>query len=237
MKRSPYVLGILAYLVTPSLAFAQMQSSLTFFHSVNATYPAPTAEFIKDIIVVKFSLGTSGLPASCKPGGAITVTEIKPATADRMVWKAALAGEIKNAWTAKVELGGCGEAPVNYLVVTDKNGKTSAGPFSWGQSLAGISLTRDVMPAAAGALASNMKKVDAECSLERLKKFAPGPRQIQDMRTVGEDVYGVRFKGNWSEIWHFTVCDYDVGIPINFRADGSGGAYFDAGSGVTARKL
>jgi hypothetical protein len=237
MNRSPYKLYVMACLAIPSQAFAQTQSALSFFQSVNAANPAPTANVVKDIIAIKFALGTSGLPKSCQPGGDITVTQIKPATADRMLWKAALAGDIRNAWTAQVLLGGCGKDPANYLIVRDKNGKISAGAFSWGQSLAGISLTRDVMPAAAGAMASNMKKLDAQCTLDRLKAFTTGPREILDMKGAGEDVYGVRFKGNWSEIWHFTVCDYDVAIPINFRADGSGGAYYDAGSGVTAKKL
>jgi hypothetical protein len=153
------------------------------------------------------------------------------------LWKAALAGEIKNAWTAKVLLGGCRKEPANYLVVRDKAGKTSAGVWSWGQTLAGITLTRDVMPSAAGAMTASIMKVDAACTMDRLKQFVAGPREISDMKSAGEDIYGMRFKGTWSEIWHFTVCGYDAAIPINFRADGSGGAYYEAGSGVTIKKL
>jgi hypothetical protein len=148
----------LVFFVTATPAFAQSNDAISFFQSVNSANPAPTAEYVKDAIAIKFSLGTSGLPASCQPGSAIVVTDIKPDTADRALWKAAQTGQIMNAWTAKVRLGGCGKEPANYLVVKDKTGRTSVGVFSWGESLAGISLSRDAMPAALGAMAANMKK-------------------------------------------------------------------------------
>jgi hypothetical protein len=225
------------FFMSSTPVFAQSNDSMSFFQSVNSANPAPTPEYVKDAIEIKFSLGTSGLPASCQPGSAIAVTDIKPDTADRALWKAARAGQIMNAWTAKVRLGGCGKEPANYLVVKDKTGRTSVGVFSWGESLAGISLSRDAMPAALGAMAANMKKIAPDCTIDDIKKFTIGPREILDMKDAGDNVYGVRFKGNWSEIWHFKVCGYDVAIPMKFRADGSGGAYYEAGTGVTSNKL
>ena len=34
--------------------------------------------------------------------------------------------------------------------------------------------------------------------------------------------------GEWQEIWTFNYCDVDIDVPMEFQADGGGGAYFQS---------
>ena len=44
---------------------------------------------------------------------------------------------------------------------------------------------------------------------------------------LGADVFGVRYVGSWSELWPIEICGQIVEVPVTFKADGDGGAYYN----------
>ena len=44
---------------------------------------------------------------------------------------------------------------------------------------------------------------------------------------LGEEIFGARLKGSWTETWEFTGCGMRGSVPIEFRWDGAGGAYIN----------
>jgi hypothetical protein len=65
--------------------------------------------------------------------------------------------------------------------------------------------------------------LDAKCDGKDMKM---GPTRVSSQGAdLGPDVYGVRYVGSWSEVWQFETCGKTFDVPVEFTADGDGGAY------------
>jgi hypothetical protein len=131
----------------------------------------------------------------------------------------------------RADMTGCAVGYANYLVIRlpDDAGKPvwRAISFSRGRTYAGYAISKDAMHAAMGSMAGALTKAKIDthgCS----GPIVVGVRDVVADAKAGPDVFGVRFVGEWDERWEFHLCGYAIGVPIHFRADGQGGAYFDA---------
>lgn len=210
-------------LLQAASAGAQHPLVLSKLQELNAAAPQPSAEQLQKEIGVK-AKAFAEANGQCVPTG-ISVREVAAITGARDVLQAALGGLIKNGWTAYAEHVGCPAGVRRYMVLMKADGTLIAAQVNEGRSFANPSIMRDTSALAALGALQKVRSVDANCDG---KDMGMGPTRVAGTSPdLGPDIYGVRYVGSWTEIWQFRTCGKLVDVPIEFRADGDGGAYSD----------
>ena len=206
------------------LAALQAQHSLVLekLTEWDSAAPAPPAELIA-MEVRKAAQKVYPTSESCT-NSQVTVERVAPATSDRFVFASIIQQRLRNAWTITVQLPGCDAAPVRFMIMQDGAGTLNTIRVNRGRSHAWDSLIGDTLPLAQIAAASALKRKGIECPVTAQAKLGV-TRIANEDRSLGKDVFGVRYAGSWSEVWPLDLCNRTVDVTINFTADGDGGAY------------
>ena len=162
----------------------------------------------------------------CRPTG-ISIGTLEPITLDGMITGLIAKGQIENGWLTSVTLQGCPPAdPIRVMLLRSPDGQSLQGIFAGqGETLAWPSLSRDALRAAAGAVSQRLGRDDPACKPGDLTPT--GIRVTGRSPDLGPSQYGIRLKGSWNEVWTFEPCAHRVSVPIAFRTNGAGGAYWD----------
>lgn len=166
----------------------------------------------------------------CTPGK-ISIGALSPVTLDGMITSMVAAGQIENGWLTSVRLEDCPPAaPIRVLLLRMADGVTLQGIFAGqGESLAWPTLAREGLKATVPHAVNALRRADPAC--------APGDMTATDVKVVerspdlGPDVYGLRLKGSWRELWTFEPCGHRITVPIAFSTNGAGGASWDIDGG------
>lgn len=161
----------------------------------------------------------------------ITLGALEPVTLDGMITAMIVRGEIDNGWLVSVRLEDCPPAdPIRVLLVREPGGTAIRGFFAGqGETLAWPSLASEVLRAMTGATMQQLSRTDPKCTPPALTQTSV--RIIGRSDDLGPSQYGIRLRGSWSELWTFEPCGHRITIPIAFRTNGSGGAYWDIDEG------
>lgn len=175
-------------------------------------------------------LADAKLRGRCQPKK-IALGQLEPVTLDGMITGMISRGEIDNGWLVSVRLEDCPPAdPIRVLLVRQPGGAALRGFFAGqGETLAWPSLATEVLRAMTGATMQQLRRSDPACTPPGLTQSAV--RVTSRSADLGPSQYGIRLKGSWSEVWTFEPCGHRLTIPISFRTNGSGGAYWDIDTG------
>lgn len=224
------VLGLLFSSLCISAAEAQHPLVLQKLTDLNAATPAPSKQVVSSQIAKAAATLYPDKPGCAATG--LTVEKIMPATAERHVFNGALRGQMRNGWTVIARHPACDSAPVRYMITQDPAGEFRTFRVNRGQSYAHESLIEDTWPLAILATESILARAGIACNEPKAAKLGI-TRVVDEESDLGPDVFGVRYKGSWTEIWPIAICGETLEIPIRFTADGDGGAYTDIkGDGI-----
>jgi len=161
----------------------------------------------------------------CRPNS-LKLGALQPVTLDAMVSGMITKGMIENGWMVSVDIANCPPAdPIRVLVVRAADGHSLTAMFvGQGESLAWPSVIRDALRGLVGAASQKLRAADPQCAPKDLTPT--GIRITTRSPDLAPDRFGIRFKGSWSEVWAFEPCNHRIAVPIDFRADGKGGAYW-----------
>lgn len=222
MKR--HFLGIGMFAAIASAAQAQDSDYTTFAEQTNIAVPIPPPEHMTAAALLTLQvLGRQ--QGTCVPTG-IRLEAAETAIAEAIITQGVRGGQLKNGWTVYGYPEGCdiGE-PTRFMILRMADDSLRAVPVNRGRTLANPSLMYEATVAAAGSAFSHITIADNSCTVDRVSM---GPTRIADRGTdLGLNFHGVQYSGSWREVWTFTVCDRTVEVPINFTADGLGGANFN----------
>jgi len=119
---------------------------------------------------------------------------------------------------------GCpGEDTVRYMVLQLRDKSLRAARVNEGRSLANPTIMRDTSAMAALAALRQAKIVDPSCKGDDMAMGST--RVVSRSKDLGPEKFGSRYAGSWSEVWQFRTCGRTFDVPIDFTADGDGGAY------------
>lgn len=188
----------------------------------NAAAPAPSQQIVSAEIVKAASILYAAKPGCAAAG--MTFEKLMPATAERSVFSGAIRGQLRNAWTVVARHPACDEAPVRYMIVQDSSGGLRTFRVNRGQSYAHESLIADTWLLVRLAADAALTRAQVACKESGNAKLGP-TRVSAEESDLGADIFGVRYRGSWTEIWPVEICGETVEVPIRFTADGDGGAY------------
>ena len=162
----------------------------------------------------------------CAPGK-IRLGPLEPVSLDGTITTMIAKGQIENAWLVSVKLDNCPPAdPTRVLLFRSSDGAKLQGLFAGqGESLAWPSLSREALRITVNKAVARLRLADPKCTPRDLTPIAI--RIAARSPDLGPNVYGIRFKGWWSEVWAFEPCGHKIAVPIKFTTDGKGGAYWD----------
>ncbi|WP_156405404.1 hypothetical protein [Sphingomonas sp. Root710] len=166
----------------------------------------------------------------CTPNK-ISIGALSPVTLDGMITSMVAAGQIENAWLTAVKLDDCPPAaPIRVLLLRMADGVALQGIFAGqGESLAWPTLAREALKATVPHAVNALRRADPACAPKDLT--ATDVKVADRSPDLGPDVYGLRLKGSWREIWTFEPCGHRITVPISFTANGTGGASWDIDGG------
>lgn len=166
----------------------------------------------------------------CTPNK-ISIGALSPVTLDGMITSMVAAGQIENAWLTSVKLDDCPPAaPIRVLLLRMADGVTLQGIFAGqGESLAWPTLAREGLKATVPHAIDALRRADPACAPKDLT--ATDVKVDERSPDLGADVYGLRLKGSWREIWTFEPCGHRITVPITFTTNGAGGASWDIDGG------
>jgi len=166
------------------------------------------------------------LRGRCAPSS-IRLGRLEPVSLDGMVTALIVKGQIENAWLVSVKLDNCPPAdPLRVLLFRAPDGQRLQAIFAGqGESLAWPTLARGALRATVAQAAARLRLADPKCTPRELTPVSV--RVAGQSDDLGPNVYGIRLKGSWQEVWAFAPCGHSIGVPISFTADGKGGAYWD----------
>ncbi|RYG20378.1 hypothetical protein EON82_20300 [bacterium] len=136
-------------------------------------------------------------------------------------------GQIENAWLVSVKLDNCPPAdPIRVLLFRSADGEKLQGLFAGqGESLAWPTLSREALRVTVAKTVDRLRIADPKCTPRDLTPI--GVSVAERSPDFGPNLYGIRLKGWWSEVWAFEPCGHKVAVPIRFTTDGKGGAYWN----------
>lgn len=216
-------------------AHAQDATFAAAMQATNSKAPPPSEAAVRTAALALLQANAKEA-SSCVPTGVETEAPT-PATADRAVMSGIMSGELRNVWLAYGKASGCpGAERQRFMIVGTADGGLVVRPWSRGESMVWPTLMHDTS-AGAGIVALNaIKAVDPACDGNGMEMI--GSKIGAKSADLSPDFYGVRYKGSWEEIWTFRVCNRQAEVPIQFKADGTGGAYTGARqSGVKVSKV
>ncbi|GMN13309.1 hypothetical protein [Altererythrobacter sp. MTPC7] len=156
--------------------------------------------------------------------GEIVIENVRPATADRFIFRSVAMRQLKNGWFVETRLPSCDSEPVRFQIMQTGDGSMRAIRVNRGNSIAWDSLFVDTLPLAKLAAISALKRMGVDCSEDT--QFTLGATRVEARgEDLAEDSFGIRYSGSWAEVWPLVGCDHRVDILIEFTADGDGGAY------------
>tara|TARA_R110000824_G_scaffold177839_4_gene357369 strand:- start:2488 stop:3198 length:711 start_codon:yes stop_codon:yes gene_type:complete len=145
-------------------------------------------------------------------------------TGDPAILPALLSGQIKNAWKVYAQYQGCGNRAVDRFSVIDfADGKRIALLVNSGATNSSMKLMRDTSMLAAMQAYQAAKSKAPSCDGKDLEMI--GAQIVSEADDLGPELYGVRYVGGWTENWRFSTCGLIFDVPVQFTADGDGGAY------------
>lgn len=214
----------------PTMVIAQHPMVLARLTDWNSAAPQPLATVLTGE-VMKSALAVQKNKGGCLPTSA-AIDSVTPATSVRFVFQGVLARQLKNAWTVSARHPNCGAEIVRYAVVQKSDDALYSFRINQGRSIANESLIGDTFPVATVAATVALKKAQINCDGTDAQL---GITRIEEEESdLGPDVFGVRYKGSWREIWPLTMCGRTVDVGIRFTADGDGGAFHNIkGNAVT----
>lgn len=162
----------------------------------------------------------------CAPAR-ITLGPLEPVSLDGSITAMIEKGQIENAWLVSVKLDDCPPAdPIRVLLFRSADGRKLQGVFAGqGESLAWPTLSRAALRATVAKAVARLRLADPKCAPRELTPVAV--RIADRSADLGPNVYGIRLKGSWSEVWAFEPCGHRIAVPIRFTTDGKGGAHWD----------
>ena len=195
--------------------------------AINAR-PLPDGEPLA-IAVGQAVLADAKMRGRCEPKR-MSLTKPDPVTLDGMITGLIVRGQIENGWIVSVRLDDCPPAdPIRVLLLRGADGQKLQAFFAGqGESLVWPSLGREVLTATVAAVSQRLSREDPACKPAQLTPT--GARITGRSPDLGPSRYGIRLKGSWNEAWTFEPCGHRVSVPIAFRTNGTGGAYWDIGT-------
>lgn len=201
-------------------AAAQNAMVLDRIRQLDAAAPAPDPEALAPILLDAANRVAS---KGCSPT-AIRVERIAPITGDRFVLGAVLNGRIRNGWTVYGREEGCPDAdPVRFMVLQHASNQFVTTVVNRGRSNTSPSIMIDTSANVALAVLHKVKTVNPACTGEGTQMVRT--RLDREDADLGPELFGIRYKGSWREIWTFGLCGRLVEVPVTFTGDGDGGAY------------
>ncbi|MFL6725656.1 MAG: hypothetical protein ACJ8FS_03960 [Sphingomicrobium sp.] len=218
--RSTFGVFVLAMVASPLLA--QQPPVMQKLTELNAAAPQASMSDLQAAAAIN-AKAYSAAKKTCAPAS-LTVSEVTPVTGAGVILQAVLSGKIRNAWTLYANHVGCpGDDTIRYLVLQLADGSLKAARVNQGRTLANPTIMRDTSSMAALAALRQAKLLDSNCKGDDM---AMGPtRVVGKSKDLGPEQFGVRYVGGWSEVWQFRTCGKKFDVPIDFNADGDGGAY------------
>lgn len=229
IERAAFLFLAVSYPFAP--ASAQHSLVLEKLEEWNGAAPEPGSETLKAEIL-KAAGAIYETRDDCTTS-AVLIEQVHPATAERFVFSAILNRRLRNAWTVTARLPGCDHAPARYMVMQNIAEDLSTVRVNRGISYAWDSLFGDTLPLAHLAALAVLAHQGTAC--DEGAGFRLGVTRVAaEAENLGEDMFGVRYEGSWSEVWPIEACDRTVEVTVNFTADGDGGAFLDIpGEAVT----
>ena len=218
------VLAVLLALGGSQVARAQHPMILQKLMDWNRVAPVPMDEVVRRE-VLRAAVPLYPSQPDC-PASAVVVDQVRPATAERYTFNAVLNGRVRNAWTVTARLPACDEAPVRYMIWEDAAGDHRTIRVNRGESHAWDSLIGDTLPLARLAAEGALRRAGATCPAQPSATLGV-TRVIAEGAALGADVFGIRYSGDWSEVWPIGLCGRTVEVRVDFTADGDGGAFTD----------
>ncbi|MES2497436.1 MAG: hypothetical protein V4618_15080 [Pseudomonadota bacterium] len=162
----------------------------------------------------------------CQPKK-ISIGKLEPMTLDGMVTGMIAAGQIENGWITAVKLDDCPPGdPIRVLLLRAADGRSLQAIFAGqGESLTWPTLAREALRITVGSAMQLLRTADPRCAPKDLT--ATAVRVTGTSPDFGPSQYGIRLKGSWNELWTFEPCGHRLSIPITFRTNGAGGAYWE----------
>jgi hypothetical protein len=161
----------------------------------------------------------------CQPTK-ISLGKLEPVTLDGMVMAMIVNGQIENGWLVSVTLADCPPAdPTRVLLLRTPDNQLKGIFAGQGETLAWPTLSREALRSTVSATAEKLRSADPQC---QPRDLTPVSVKVTDTSAdLSPSQYGLRLKGSWSELWVFEPCGHKVRVPIAFRTNGAGGAYWD----------
>ena len=218
---------LLGALLLAAPAAAQEAADLARWAAINKAVPPPAASAIAPPALAT-AQAFARETRQCVPSG-VSIGDIRPATADPVAIGGVRDGQLKNMWTATGTLAGCpGREKLRFVVMRMPDAALRVLVVNEGESLASVAETQDAMREALAAARRAFAQAAPECTVDA-STLSLGPTRVTARSAdLGPDVYGVRFKGSWTEVWNFAACGRQVEVRVDFRADGEGGAFVNA---------
>lgn len=229
-------IGLLSLLLLlPMPALARSAQEVAAQAALNELLPVPEAGRVSTAILKRMQdeLSAAG---ECVPTS-ITLGPIRIASATRMAVDGLRLNQLRNMWTVTATSRGCpGFVPVNWIVALMGNDELFVRRYSTGDTVSWVSLITDSQSMiAAQAVAVLQAKGPMACKSD--DPISIVKREMgEPTGDLGPDFYGVRYRGGWREIWTYRACNRDLVVPITFRADGNGGATWNAEIGTINSK-
>lgn len=204
------------------MARAQHPIVLQKLNQWNDATPTPSDKTLKmEVLSTAKTLHSSSDACSTSE---VLIEQIHPATAERFVFSSILSQRMRNAWTVIARLPGCDNIPARYMIMQNMDDSLRTIRVNRGVSYAWDSLISDTLPLVRITALAALKRKGIDCKED--PGFKLGVTRIaSEGQDLGRDLFGVRYKGNWGEIWPIQTCDQKVEIAVSFTADGDGGAY------------
>lgn len=206
-------------------AAAQDPQAIAKIAALDARAPLPERALISQEILrsaVKFAAKRKW----CMPTK-VEIESTSPMTGVRNIIDGILANQIRNGWVVYVQQSGCAAQAelFRYGVVQRVDGGLVAFPINRGRTIASLSLVQDTGPPAGVAALRAIHAQDRpgkKCNDSDIDMVSM--RVVSTSKDLGPDVFGVRYVGSWREMWRFVACAKHIDVPVDFTADGDGGA-------------
>ena len=207
---------------------AQNADFAAMMRDVNARVAVPDMKAIRaDALLTLQAIARKD--SACVPSD-VEIEKPTPATAVTIAVQGILSGKLKNLWMAYGRPIGCPKAEkTRFAILLLANDEIRVREVNKGEAIASMSLMRDSSGLAALVAFTEIRKVEPACNGSGMQMF--GTRVISQGHDLSPDFYGARFKGSWVEGWTFGVCGRRAEVPVEFTADGQGGAQFHIKSG------
>ncbi len=152
---------------------------------------------------------------------------------DRQIERQILTAQLRNSWSYHIQLAGCdGTYQANFVIIEQTDGDLDHITTLPGSTLTWPSLQQDALPKIALTALQTVRQQDPTCIPSGRDRVIA--TQVMDTRLPKrEKMFGVIMQGSWMEKWTMTICRQKLDLQLAFRADGRGGANFQAQSRQT----